>query len=87
MRATERAKIIYSFLTSERKTITRESDIGKETGTIASLIETESARIRETEKERQRGNVGNLPLCISNNLHNSLKFNIHSYIETIKKLL
>ena len=31
-------------------------------------IETEPARIKETEKERRKGNVGNPPLCrISNN--------------------
>jgi len=41
---------------------------GKETGTVGSLIETEPARIKETEKERGKGNVGNPPLSrISNN--------------------
>jgi len=41
---------------------------GKETGTVGSLIETETARIKETEKERGKENVGNPPLShISNN--------------------
>jgi len=50
--ATERTKRIDSYLTRERKTMIRESYIGKETGTVWSLIETESAKIRETEKGR-----------------------------------
>jgi len=69
MGATERVKRIDSYLKSERKTMMRESNSGKERGTIWSLIETESARIKETEKGRLKGNVGNPPLSrIPNNL-------------------
>jgi len=69
MGATERVKRIDSYLTSERKKMMRENNSGKERGTIWSLIETESARVKETEKERLKGNVGNPPLSrIPNNL-------------------
>ena len=65
--AIERAKRIDSYLTSERKTMIYAICNGKETGTIGSLIETEPARIKEREKERRKGNVGNPPLSrISN---------------------
>jgi len=68
VRAIECAKRIDSYLMSERKTMISENDIGKETRTMGSLIETEPARIKETEKEIRKGNVGNPPLSrISNN--------------------
>jgi len=52
MGATERAKRIDSYLTSERKMIMKRDNVGKETGTIWFLIETESAKIGETENRR-----------------------------------
>jgi len=67
VKAIERAKRLDLYLMSERKTI-YENNNGEETGTIGSLIETERARIKETEKERRKGNVGNPPLSrMSNN--------------------
>jgi len=69
MGAIERVKRIDSYLKSEGKTMMKENNSGKERGTIWSLIETESARIKETEKERLKGNVGNPPFSrIPNNL-------------------
>jgi len=69
VRAIEQAKRLDSYLTSERKTMTiLKNDNGKKTGTIVSLIETEPTRLKETEMERGKGNVGNPPLSrISNN--------------------
>ena len=66
--ATEGAKSIDSYLTSERETMISERDVGQETGQKWSLIETESVKIKEREKKRHKGNVGNAPLSrISNN--------------------
>jgi len=54
MGATEHAKRIDSYLTSERKNAMRISDIGKETGTIWSPIETESAKVRDRKGKKER---------------------------------
>jgi len=54
MRATECAKSIDSYLTSERKTMIRKNDVEKETGTIWFLIETESAKNERKRKKRDR---------------------------------
>jgi len=54
MRATERAKSIDSYLTSERKTMIGKNDDEKETGTIWFLIETESAKNERKRKRRGR---------------------------------
>jgi len=64
-------KRLDSYLKNEKshkRTMIIESDIGTETGTRWSLIETKSAKNRETEKGNAKGNVGNPPLSrISNN--------------------
>jgi len=54
MRATERAKSIDSYLTSEGKTMIRKNDVEKETETIWFLIETESAKNERKRKRRDR---------------------------------